>query len=105
MYTSFLQYDPRVVRSLKRSRVRVAILLYLNKIYPNMSYPAEIARNIGIDATNVLGGLRGMGSRYNGSSSLVELGLVDKVDINGVSYYKLSKIGKQVVDILESSLF
>jgi len=103
MRTSFLQYDPRIIRSLKRSRVRVAILLYLNKIYPRMSYPAEIARNIGIDATNVLGGLRGMGNRYNGSSSLVELGLVDKIDVNGVSYYRLSKIGKQVAEALESS--
>ena len=30
-----------------------------NKIYPEASYPAEISRNIGIDSTNILGGLRG----------------------------------------------
>jgi len=46
-----------VLRSLRRSRVRTEIVMYLYKIYPKASYPAEISRNTGIDPTNILGGL------------------------------------------------
>ncbi|RJS68593.1 hypothetical protein CW713_07085 [Methanophagales archaeon] len=33
------------MRSLRRSRVRTEIVIYLYKIYPHGSYPAEISRN------------------------------------------------------------
>lgn len=40
--------DP-VLRSLRRSRVRTEIVMYLYKIYPEASYPAEISKNAGIE--------------------------------------------------------
>jgi len=74
--------------------------MYLYKIYPNASYPADIARNIGIDPTNILGGLRGMGSRFYKTNSLIERGIVDKVELEGAAYYRLSERGKALIESL-----
>lgn len=104
MISSILQYDPVVIRSLKKSRVRVDILRYLAKIYPNSSYPNEIARKIKMDPSNVIGGLRGMGNRYNGSSSLVELGLVEVVMKFNYPHYRLTELGKKIADHFEEEL-
>ena len=92
------QLESQILRSLRRSRVRTEIVMYLYKIYPNASYPADIARNIGIDPTNILGGLRGMGSRYDKSNSLIERGVVERVDLEDVTYYQLSKRGKSLLE-------
>ena len=89
-----------VLRSLRRSRVRTEVAMYLYKIYPAASYPADIARNTGIAPTNILGGLRGMNHRFDESNSLLGLGLVDKIGNNGATYYKLSERGKSVMDSL-----
>ena len=89
--------------SLRRSRVRTEILMYLYSIYPRASYPAEISRNTGIDSTNVLGGLRGMGSRFDESYSLTKQGVVEKVDIGDSIYYRLSERGKALVDSLQKT--
>lgn len=91
------QFEPRIVRSLRRSRVRTEIVMYLYKIYPNASYPADISRNTGIDPTNILGGLRGMGSRFDKTNSLIERGIVDKVELEGAAYYRLSERGKSLI--------
>lgn len=90
-----------ILRSLRRSRVRTEIVMYLYKIYPRASYPADIARNTGIDSTNVLGGLRGMGNRFDESNSLLKMGLVDKIERDGMVYYRLSKRGKDLIEGLE----
>ena len=92
----------QIARSLRRSRVRTEIAMYLYKIHPEASYPADIARNIGIEATNILGGLRGMSNRFDESNSLLGLGLVDKIGDNGTSYYQLSEHGKSVVERLNN---
>ena len=94
------QFEPQILRSLRRSRVRTEIVMYLYKIYPDASYPADIARNIGIDPTNILGGLRGMGSRYDKSNSLIERGVVEKVELEDATYYRLSERGKSVIESL-----
>lgn len=89
------------MRSLRRSRVRTEIVMYLYKIYPRASYPAEISRNTGIDSTNVLGGLRGMGNRFDESNSLLKMGLVDKIERDNMVYYRLSNRGKDLIEGLE----
>jgi len=89
------------LRSLRRSRVRTEIVMYLYKIYPRASYPAEISRNTGIDSTNVLGGLRGMGNRFDESNSLLKMGLVDKIERDNMVYYRLSNRGKDLIEGLE----
>ena len=90
-----------ILRSLRRSRVRTEIVMYLYKIYPRASYPAEISRNIGVDPTNILGGLRGMGSRFDESNSLLKMGLVDKIERENIAYYRLSERGKDLIESLE----
>jgi predicted transcriptional regulator with HTH domain len=89
-----------ILRSLRRSRVRTEIIMYLYKIYPRASYPAEMSRNIGVDPTNILGGLRGMGSRFDESNSLLKMGLVDKIEREKIAYYRLSEPGKDLIESL-----
>ncbi|HUV79876.1 MAG TPA: archaellum operon transcriptional activator EarA family protein [Candidatus Bathyarchaeia archaeon] len=90
-----------ILRSLRRSRVRTEIVMYLYKIYPRASYPAEMSRNIGVDPTNILGGLRGMGSRFEESNSLLKMGLVDKIERENIAYYRLSERGKELIESLK----
>lgn len=90
-----------VLRALRRSRVRTEIVMYLYKIYPKASYPAEISRNTGIDPTNVLGGLRGMGSRFDTSNSLLKQGVVEKIEREKATYYRLSELGKTLIESIQ----
>jgi len=90
-----------VSRALRRSRVRTEIMMYLYKIYPRASYPAEISRNTGIDPTNILGGLRGMGNRFDETNSLLQSGLVDKIERDNIMYYRLSEPGKKLLEEME----
>lgn len=91
----------QVVRSFRRSRVRRGIAIYLYEIYPQASYPSDIARNVGIAAMNVIGGLRGMNRQFDESNSLLGLGLVDKIRDNGATYYQLSEHGRAVMEKLD----
>jgi predicted transcriptional regulator with HTH domain len=74
--------------------------MYLYKTYPEASYPADIARNTGIDPTNVIGALRGMNHRFDESNSLLGLGLVDIIEGEGVRYYRLLERGKLLIERL-----
>lgn len=87
----------RVFRSLRRSRVRTEILMYLYNHYPRALYPAEIARDTGINPTNVLGGLKGMG-RFDASSSLLNLGFVEELSQGDIPLYRLSERGKSLME-------
>ena len=92
-----------VFRSLRRSRVRTEIVMYLYKKYPNASYPAEIAKETGIDPSNVLGGLRGMGKRFGATDSLLKQGVVEKVERRDTTYYRLSERGKTLVESISKA--
>ena len=92
--------DWRILRSLRKSRVSTEIIMYLYTIYPEASYPTDIARNTRIDATNVLGGLRGLGNGFAKSKSLLEIGLVDMIERDEGTCYQLSKRGKSLIEHL-----
>ena len=94
-------YVSRVMRSLKKSMVRTEILMYLYKIYPNASYPTGISKKTEIDATNVLGGLRGMGNWYRQSESLIGMELVEILPQEDSTYYKISEKGKRVIESID----
>ncbi len=96
-----LTIDPHILRSLNKSTLRKRVLLYLDSIYPNADYLSNIARRIGSDASNVLGCLKGMGNRYNGNSSLIELGLVEVKEVDGYKYYKITDLGRKVAKIIK----
>ncbi|ADG13162.1 Protein of unknown function DUF1495 [Methanocaldococcus infernus ME] len=92
--------DPMVIRSLNKSKLRKKILYYLYKIYPHATYLSEISRRVRSDPSNVLGCLKGLNGRYNGHFSLIELGLVECKEVNGMKLYKLTEYGKKIVEVL-----
>ena len=69
---------PLVIRALRRSNVRKKIAEYLFDISPSCSYTSEIAYNIKTTPTNVIGAIRGMGTRYKTDESLIDLGIVEE---------------------------
>ncbi|KYK27485.1 hypothetical protein AYK20_02730 [Thermoplasmatales archaeon SG8-52-1] len=91
-----------VIRSLRRSNIRKKIAEYLFEIDPGGSYTSEIAYNINTAPTNVIGAIRGMGSRYKPEESLIALDLVEQVKSeNGVKIYKLTDFGKEIINNLK----
>ena len=89
---------PLIVRSLRRSNVRKRIAEYLFEINPSGSYTSDIAYNIKTTSTNVIGAMRGMGSRYRDDESLIGLKLVELVDASkNLKIYKLTDFGKEVI--------
>jgi len=93
---------PLVIRSLRRSNIRKKIADYLFEICPNGSYTSEIAYNIKTTPTNVIGAIRGMGSRYKAEESLISLEVVEKIDNkSNMKLYKLTDFGKEIVESLK----
>jgi len=93
---------PLVIRSLRRSNIRKKIADYLFDICPNGSYTSEIAYNIKTTPTNVIGAIRGMGSRYKAEESLISLEVVEQVKNNSnIKLYKLTDFGKEIMESLK----
>jgi predicted transcriptional regulator with HTH domain len=93
---------PLVVRSLRRSDIRKRIAEYLFEISPSGSYTSEIAYNVKTTPTNVLGAIRGMGTRYKEDESLIALNLVEQIESeNKVKIYKLTDFGKDIINSLK----
>lgn len=93
---------PLIIRSLRRSNIRKKIADYLFEICPDGSYTSEIAYNIKTTPTNVIGAIRGMGSRYKAEESLISLEVVEQVENNSnMKLYKLTDFGKEIVESLK----
>ena len=89
-----------ITRAFRRSSVRWRVAEYLFKINPDASYISEIAYNIHTTPTNVIGALRGMGTRYRKEESLVNLNIVEEIDAEGdMKLYRLTDFGKEVVQM------
>jgi predicted transcriptional regulator with HTH domain len=71
--TSPYRPDPTVVLSLRRSTVRLRVLLALASL--GKAYPAQLAREAGLDPRRVTLALRGRPPIYRDQLSLVKLGL------------------------------
>ena len=92
---------PLVIRSLRRSNIRKKIADYLFDISPSGSYTSEIAYNIKTTPTNVLGAIRGMGTRYKEDESLISLEIVELISSNNdMKIYKLTDFGKEIISSL-----
>ncbi len=93
---------PMVVRAIRRSNVRKKIAEYLFEISPRSSYTSEIAYNVKTTPTNVIGAIRGMGSRYKEDGSLLSLDLVEeKSGGKNIRLYGLTPFGKEILDSLK----
>jgi predicted transcriptional regulator with HTH domain len=89
---------PLVIRALRRSNVRKKIAEYLFEISPSSSYTSEIAYNIKTTPTNVIGAIRGMGSRYKTEESLLGLNIIEeKNEGKNIKLYGLTSFGKEVI--------
>jgi len=96
------QKRPLVVRSLRRSNVRKKIADYLFDIGPSGSYTSEIAYNIKTTSTNVLGAIRGMGTRYKVDESLISLKIIEQIPSDkNIKIYRLTEFGKEIVEELK----
>jgi len=92
---------PLIIRSLRRSNVRKKIAEYLFDISPSSRYTSEIAYNIKTTPTNVIGALRGMGTRYKEEESLLNLDMVEeKTGGKNIKLYSLTQFGKEIVKTL-----
>jgi len=90
---------PLVIRSLRRSNVRKKITEYLYDISPSGSYTSEIAYNCKTTPTNVIGAIRGMGTRYKVDESLIGLEIVEQITSGkDVKIYKLTDLGKEIIE-------
>jgi predicted transcriptional regulator with HTH domain len=65
-------------------------MMYLYNNYLKASYPPAIAKNTGIDPTNVLKGLNGTGW-FGAAKSLLNQGVVEKMERGNEAYYRLSE--------------
>lgn len=95
---------PLIVRALRRSNVRKKIAEYLFDISPSTSYTSEIAYSIKTTPTNVIGAIRGMGSRYKEDESLIRLGLIEEKNSGkNIKLYGLTSFGKEVIGSLKNN--
>jgi len=91
---------PLVIRSMRRSSVRKKIAEYLFDISPSGSYTSEIAYHVKTTPTNVIGAIRGMGSRYRHNESLINLQMVEQIkggQKSDIKLYRLTDFGKEIV--------
>jgi len=94
---------PLIIRSLRRSNVRKKIADYLFDISPSGSYTSEIAYNVKTTPTNVIGAIRGMGTRYKQDESLISLDIVEQISNDkDIKLYKLTDFGKEIVNSLRN---
>jgi len=94
---------PLVIRALRRSTVRKKIAEYLFDISPSGSYTSEIAYNVKTTPTNVIGAIRGMGTRYREDGSLISLQLVEQIDSGSkqdIKLYRLTDFGKEIIQTI-----
>jgi predicted transcriptional regulator with HTH domain len=95
---------PMVIRALRRSNIRKKIVEYLFEISPSSSYTSEIAYNIKTTPTNVIGAIRGMGSRYKEDESLISLNIIEEKDSGrNIRLYGLTSFGKEIVESLKEN--
>jgi predicted transcriptional regulator with HTH domain len=87
-----------VIRSLRRSNIRKRIAEYPFVISPSGSYTSEIAYSINPTPTNVIGGIRGMGTRYKEVELLIKLEIAEQITSRKyVKLYRLTDFGKEIV--------
>ena len=92
---------PIAIRALRRSNVRKKIADFLFDISPSCSYTSDIAYNIKTTPTNVIGAIRGMGSRYKEEESLIGLNMVEEKSCGkNIRLYGLTSFGKDVIEEL-----
>ncbi|MEM1606088.1 MAG: archaellum operon transcriptional activator EarA family protein [Fervidicoccaceae archaeon] len=82
----------RYIYALRRSRVRLGVLRFLVRVYPNSVPASEISRKTGFYLSDVLGALLG-GVRYSVDNSLVNLGMAEFLVVGNHRLYRATRLG------------
>ena len=93
------EMDGTVIRSFKRSKLRLSILRTLFDAYPCESYLSDIARRVLTDPSSASLAIRGGRIRYSRDLSLLGLGLVEERKTHGGVYYSICP--DRMVDVNE----
>jgi predicted transcriptional regulator with HTH domain len=99
--SALLKLEPKIARSLARSRLRTEILRYLSEIYPRASYISEMSAALGVSRTNIRGALWG-GRRFSNPASLISMGLVEIIEDGGHRYYRVTNRGRRIGKMLNN---
>jgi predicted transcriptional regulator with HTH domain len=98
--------DEEVMKSLRRSKIRIVVLLFIAQSYFRQANLKELCKGLNICASNILGALNGYKGRYKFEESLVGLGLVERVEylIDGhkLIHYRLTEKGARIAGMLEN---
>lgn len=89
--------------SLIEKPVGTEVLMYLFTIFPKVSRPVDISKQIRVDLNGVLEALHTL-SNKNTIESLLGIGLVDKIEHEGGAYYSISKRGKSLMEGLKGTV-
>ncbi|MEA1993728.1 MAG: archaellum operon transcriptional activator EarA family protein [Euryarchaeota archaeon] len=82
--------------SLRRSKLRREVLIYLVDIHPKKAYTAEISKEAELRSTDVCGALNGLSDRFKKERSLVNLGLVKRTKEGDHWFYWATETGCNV---------
>ncbi len=86
--------------SLIEKPVGTEVLMYLFTIFPKVSRPVDISKQISVDLNGVLEALHTL-SNKNTIECLLGIGLVNKVEREGEACYGISKRGKSLMEGLK----
>lgn len=86
----------RTFNSLTEKPVGTEVLMYLFTIFPKVSGPVDISKEISVELNGVLEALHTLSNKNTIESSL-GIGLVDKVEHEGEACYRISKRGKSLM--------
>jgi predicted transcriptional regulator with HTH domain len=97
--------DEEIVKSLKRSRIRARILLFIYRQYFRQANLKVICKELGICPGNALGALIGSKKRYKVEASLVGLELMERLEIDAdgrkIIQYKITEKGVRIAGMIE----
>lgn len=98
--------DEVIMKSLRRSKIRIAVLLFIAHSYLQQCNLKELSLGLDICAGNIIGALNGRKGRYKSEESLVCMGLVERMEyfIDGrlLIHYRLTKKGVRIAGMLDN---
>jgi predicted transcriptional regulator with HTH domain len=97
--------DEEISKSLRRSKIRVAILIFINRQYFRQANLKIICKELGISPSSALGALLGSNKRYKAESSLVGLGLLERLETDleiKIIQYRITERGARIASNLEN---
>jgi len=98
--------DEVVMKSLRRSKIRIVVLLFIAHSYFRQANLKELCKGLNICASNILGALNGRKGRYKFEEALVGLELIERVeclmDGHKLIHYRLTEKGARITGMLEN---